>query len=149
VPILDQRSMEEHAALSLFPQRVALWVAASLGGVALLLALLGIYGVIAFNVTQRRREIGIRVALGAQRTHVLQLVLRQGLVLAGIGVAIGAITAFALTRLLASLLYGVAPTDAIAFVGAAALLGLAALLASWMPARRAASVDPVIALRME
>jgi len=76
-------------------------------------------------------------------------VLRQGLVLAGIGVAIGAITAFALTRLLASLLYGVAPTDAIAFVGAAALLGLAALLASWMPARRAASVDPVIALRME
>jgi ABC-type antimicrobial peptide transport system permease subunit len=124
-------------------------VAASLGSVALLLALLGIYGVIAYSVTQRRREIGVRVALGAQRGHVLGLVLRQGFMLAGIGVAIGAFVAFVVTRLLSSLLYGVQPTDAIAFVGAASLLGIAALAASWLPAMRAARVDPVITLRSE
>jgi predicted permease len=149
LPILDQRSMVEQAATSLFPQRVALWVAASLGGVALLLALLGIYGVIAYSVTQRRREIGVRVALGAQRGHVLGLILRQGFVLAGMGIAIGALVAVAATRLLSSLLYGVQPTDAIAFIGPAAMLGLAALVASWLPAMRAARVDPVIALRSD
>ena len=149
LPILDQRTMTEQAGTSLFPQRVALWVAASLGSVALLLALLGIYGVIAFSVTQRRREIGVRVALGAQRGHVLGLVLRQGFMLAGIGVAIGGLVAVVSTRLISSLLYGVQPTDAIAFVGAALLLGLAALAATWFPAMRAARVDPVIALRSD
>jgi predicted permease len=149
LPILDQRTMEEHAATSLFPQRIALWVAASLGGVALLLALLGIYGVTAYSVTQRTREIGVRVALGAQRAHVLGLVLKQGVVLAGVGVAIGAVAALGITRLLQSLLYGIAPTDLVAFGGAATLLAAAALAASWVPARRAARVDPVIALRSE
>jgi predicted permease len=149
LPILDQRSMVEHAATSLFPQRVALWVAGSLGTVALLLALLGIYGVTAYGVVQRSREIGIRVALGAQRGNVLRLILRQGLLLAGLGVALGAVAAFGVTRLLRALLYGVPPTDLASFGGAAGVLLAAALAASWIPARRAAAVDPVIALRAD
>ena len=149
LPVLDQRSLVEQAAMSLFPQRIALFVAGALGIVALLLALLGIYGVTAYGVVQRSREIGIRVALGAQRGNVLGLVLRQGLVLAGLGVGIGAVAAFGVTRLLTTLLYGVPPTDLAAFGGAAVLLILAALVASWIPARRAAAVDPVVALRSE
>jgi predicted permease len=149
LPILDQRSLVEHAATSLFPQRIALWVAGSLGIVALLLALLGIYGVTAYGVVQRTREIGIRVALGAQRGRVLGLILRQGLLLAGIGVAIGSLAAFGVTRLLRAALVGVPPTDAAAFGGAALLLVVAAVAASWIPARRAAAVDPMVALRSE
>jgi predicted permease len=149
LPILDQRTLVEQTAMSLFPQRIALWIAGSLGVVALLLALLGIYGVTAYGVVQRSREIGIRVALGAQRGNVLGLILRQGLMLAGIGVAIGAFAAFGVTRLLRTLLYGVPSTDIVAFGGAALVLVVAALAASWVPARRAASVDPVEALRSE
>jgi predicted permease len=149
LPIISQRTLEENAALALFPQRVALWVAGSLGVVALLLALLGIYGVTAFSVAQRTREIGVRMALGAQRGNVLGVVLRQGAVLAGAGVLLGAGAALGVTRLLTSLLYGVPATDVVAFGGAAVLLGAAALAASWIPARRAASLDPVVALRAD
>jgi ABC-type antimicrobial peptide transport system permease subunit len=149
LPILRQQTMDEQTAMSLFPQRVALYVSGGLGGVALLLALLGIYGVTAFSVAQRTREIGVRVALGAQRSHVLTLIVRQGVVLAGIGVAVGSVAAFGTTRLIGNLLYGVAPTDVVAFGAAAALLAFAALAASWIPARRASRVDPVIALRNE
>ena len=149
LPILRQEALIEETATALFPQRIALLVSGGLGVVALLLALLGIYGVTAYGVVQRTREIGVRVALGAQRSHVLALVLRQGLVLAGIGVAAGALVALAATRLLRGLLYGVASTDVVALGGAAALLALAALVASWIPARRAARLDPVIALRSE
>ena len=139
LPILRQQTMNEQTVTSLFPQRVALYVSGSLGVVALLLALLGIYGVTAFTVAQRTREIGVRVALGAQRTHVLGLVLRQGIVLAGIGVTVGSLAAFGATRLIGSMLYGVAPTDVVAFGTAATLLASAALAASWFPARRAAA----------
>ena len=149
LPILRQGSLEEQIGTSLFPQRVALWVAGSLGTVALLLALLGIYGVTALSVAQRTREIGVRVALGADRPRILRLVLRQGLLLAFLGVAIGAIAAAGVTQLLRSLLYGVPPTDVVAFGGAAVVLTLAALVASWIPARRAAAVDPMVALRSE
>ena len=149
LPILHQQTMVEQTATSLFPQRVALYVAGGLGFVALLLALLGIYGVTAFSVAQRTREIGVRVALGAQRTHVLALVVRQGLVLAGIGITVGSLAAFGATRLIGNLLYGVPPTDPVAFGTAAAVLAFAALAASWVPARRAARVDPIIALRSE
>ena len=149
LPILDQMSFETHAATSLFPQRIALYVAGSLGGVALLLALLGIYGVAAYGVAQRTREIGVRVALGADRGRVVGLVLRHGFRLAGIGVAIGSLAGLGATRLLSALLYGVPARDPIAFVGAAAMLGVAALAASWIPAMRAAAVDPVVALRSE
>jgi ABC-type antimicrobial peptide transport system permease subunit len=141
--------MEEMTAMSLFPQRVALWVSGGLGTVALLLTLLGIYGVTAFSVSQRTREIGVRMALGAQRSHVLGLVLRQGIVQAAVGVLVGSLAAFGATRLIAGLLYGVPPTDVIAFGGAALALAMAAVAASWIPARRAAQVDPIIALRSE
>jgi len=149
LPILRQQTMNEQTVTSLFPQRVALYVSGSLGVVALLLALLGIYGVTAYTVAQRTREIGVRVALGAQRTHVLGLVLRQGIVLAGIGVTVGSLAAYGATRLIGSMLYGVAPTDVVAFGTAAMLLACAALAASWFPARRAARVDPMIAIRSE
>ena len=149
LPILNARSLEEHASMSLFPQRIALYTAGSLGGVALLLALLGIYGVTAYGVAQRTREIGVRMALGAPRGNVLALVLRQGVVLAGMGVGVGAVIAFGATRLLGALLYGVPATDVTAFLGAAVLLVIAAIAASWVPARRAAAVDPVVALRAE
>ena len=149
LPILRQQTMLEQTATSLFPQRLALYVSGGLGAVALLLVLVGIYGVTAFSVAQRTREIGVRVALGAQRSHVLALVVRQGLVLVGIGVMLGSLAAFAATRLIRDLLYGVPPTDGVALSAAAALLALAALVASWIPARRAARLDPVIALRSE
>lgn len=149
LPILVQQSMEEAAAIGLFPQRVALWVAASLGGVALLLAVIGIYGVTAYGVTQRTREIGIRIALGSQRADVLRLVLRQGVWLGVLGVGIGVVAALGAARLLASLLYGVPGADLVALGGAGTLLLLASLVASWYPARRASRVDPLVALRSE
>jgi predicted permease len=149
LPILRQEALSEQTAGALFPQRIALLVSGGLGVVALLLALLGIYGVTAYGVVQRTREIGLRVALGAQRPHVVALVLRQGLGLAGIGVTAGALVALAATRLIRGLLYGVASTDVVALGGSAALLALAALVASWIPARRAARLDPVIALKSE
>ncbi|HTH64590.1 MAG TPA: ABC transporter permease [Gemmatimonadales bacterium] len=149
LPILRQQTMLEQTATSLFPQRLALYVSGGLGAVALLLVLIGIYGVTAFSVAQRTREIGVRVALGAQRSHVLAMVVRQGLVLVGIGVMLGSLAAFAATRLIRDLLYGVPPTDGVALSAAAALLALAALVASWIPALRAARLDPVIALRSE
>lgn len=149
LPVLDHSTMDDQVALSLFPQRLALWITGSLGLVALLLALLGIYGVIAYSVARRTREIGIRVALGAARGSVLRMVLRQGFVAVSTGVLVGAVAAFGATRLLGSFLFGVPPTDLVAFGSAAALLGITALLASWVPARRAAAVDPMIALRAE
>jgi predicted permease len=149
LPILRQEVLGDQMAVALLPQRLALIVSGGLGFVALLLALLGIYGVTAYGVSQRTREIGVRIALGAPRAHVLGLVLRQGLVLAGVGVLLGALAAFGATRALRGLLYGVAPADAVALGGAAALLALAALVASWVPARRAARLDPVMALRAE
>jgi predicted permease len=149
LPILNSQTMEENAAIGLFPQRVALAVAATLGGVALLLALIGIYGVTAYGVAQRTREIGIRIALGSSLASVQGMVVGQGLRLGAIGVAVGIAAAIAATRLLESLLFGVSGSDPIALAAAATVLIAAALLASWLPARRAARVDPMVALRQE
>jgi predicted permease len=149
LPVLDQSTMDNQVAFSLFPQQFALWITGILGIVALLLALLGIYGVLAYSVAQRTREIGIRVALGADRWAVLRMIMRQGMRTAALGVLVGAAAALVATRVLGSFLFGVPPTDVVAFVGAAALLATAALLASWIPARRAAAMDPSLALRAE
>ena len=125
---------------------------ALLGGFALtatLLAALGIYGVMCYSVSHRTREIGIRMAVGAQRWNVLALVLRQGMLLTLAGAVLGLLAAVATTRVLASVLYGVSPTDLPTFVVIVVLLGAVALLACWVPARRAARVNPIEALRSE
>ncbi len=118
-------------------------------GIALLLAACGIYGVLAYNVTQRQREIGIRMALGAPRNSVLGLVLRQGMRLTLLGVGLGVVAALSLTQVLRNLLYEVQPTDPLTFLAVICLLGAIALFACWLPARRAARVDPMVALRTE
>jgi putative ABC transport system permease protein len=119
------------------------------GGLALLLAVIGIYGVISYSVGRRKREVGIRLALGAGRGDVLRQVLGEGLALTGIGLAAGAVGAGALTRFLSSLLFDVGRLDLATYAAAALTLAGAGLLASWLPARRATRVDPVIALREE
>jgi putative ABC transport system permease protein len=117
--------------------------------VALLLAAAGIYGVMAYFVTQRTREIGVRIALGAQWSDVIKLILRNGMFLVVLGLTIGLAGAFALTRLMTTLLFEVSPADPITFVAVAVCVIVAALLACYIPARRAAKVDPLIALRYE
>jgi ABC-type antimicrobial peptide transport system permease subunit len=118
-------------------------------GSALLLAAIGIYGLMAYSVQQRTQEIGIRLALGAEPQNVRNMVIRQGMSVALVGVAIGVASAFGLTRFIASFLFGVAARDPMVFVAVPLLLSGVALLGVWLPARRAARVDPVIALRIE
>jgi ABC-type antimicrobial peptide transport system permease subunit len=118
-------------------------------GVALFLGSVGIYGVISYVVSQRTREIGVRMAMGAETADVSRMVLKQALLLAGGGVGIGLVGAVGLTRLMSALLYGVSPMDPLTFGSVAVGLSLVALLASYLPARRAARVDPVVALRFE
>ncbi|HSK63329.1 MAG TPA: FtsX-like permease family protein, partial [Pyrinomonadaceae bacterium] len=116
---------------------------------ALVLGSVGIYGIVAYAVTQRTQEIGIRMALGARAGDILQLILKHGVVLVFSGVAIGIAGAFALTRFLASLLFGVTPTDTLTFVSVSVVFFLVAMVASFIPARRATRVDPLVALRYE
>jgi predicted permease len=148
LPIVNLMTMEESISVSRMPQRIAAMVASILGLVGLLLAAVGIYGVVAYSVAQRRREIGIRIALGAQRSSVLRLVLRQGLKLALFGVLVGGIAAFGLGRLLESLLFGLSASDPVTYLGIAALLMGTALAASLLPARRAARTNPMTSFRI-
>jgi putative ABC transport system permease protein len=145
-PIYNVRTMDDVVANSLGTRRVSMQLFAVFACAALLLAAVGIYGVMAYSVTQRTQEIGIRMALGAQKSDVLTLIIRQGMTLTVIGVVVGLAGAFALTRLLANLLFGVAATDPLTFVAIPLLLLFVALVACYLPARRAARLDPTIAL---
>jgi putative ABC transport system permease protein len=147
--VTDVQSLPQVLAESFAPQRFRTTLLSLFALVAVLLAGLGIYGVMNYSVSQRTREIGIRVALGAETRDVLRLVLRQGLTLALLGVALGVAASLALTRLMKTLLFGVSTTDPLTFGSVALLLALIALLACWIPARRATKVDPMIALRCE
>lgn len=149
LPVFGERTMAQVSAESVSRRRFAMQLIGLFGILALLLAAVGIYGVIAYSVTQRTREIGIRVALGASRSEILRWVLKQGMVLTMAGVVIGLVGAFALTRLLRSLLFGVGPTDIVTYIVLAILLTIVALIACYFPARRATKVDPLVALRYE
>jgi predicted lysophospholipase L1 biosynthesis ABC-type transport system permease subunit len=149
IDVLNARTMDDRVAGSLLPQRIAgaaLW---SFGLLALLLAAIGLYGVVAYSVAMRTREIGVRIALGAPRQAVLSAVIRESLWLVVIGALIGLPAAWGVTRFIRGFLLGLSPADPLGYVAATLLLGAVTLVASWIPARRASRVDPMIALRTD
>jgi ABC-type antimicrobial peptide transport system permease subunit len=150
--VYNIRSLDRQIATSpmgMAPMRMGTIIAGGQGLIALFLATLGLYGLISHSVKQRTHEIGIRIALGATRGKVLRILIAQGLRLVLIGLGVGLASAFAITRFLSSVLYGVKATDLLTFGGVALLLSGVAFLASWLPARRAASIEPMQALRAE
>jgi predicted permease len=149
LPLYDVLTMQEVIDKSLASRRLNLWLLGFFAAVALVLAATGLYGVISYLVAQRTREIGVRMALGAQKSDVQGLVLRQAAALAGFGILLGVAGALAFTRVLDSLLYGVSSRDPLTFAALSALLAAVALLASWVPARRASRVSPMVAIRAE
>src|SRR5882724_2066759 len=148
-PVFNVRPMNDVLATSVAPRRTPMLLLSAFAGAALLLAMIGIYGVTAYYVTQRTQEIGIRMALGAQMSDVLKLVLKGGMALALFGIVAGLAGAFAVTRWMTTLLFGVKPTDALTFIAVSICLLVTALLACYIPARRATKVDPLVALRYE
>jgi predicted permease len=146
-PVYATRTLEDVVSASIAPRRVNALLLTVFGGVALALAAIGVYAVLAYNVAQRTREFGVRVALGAQRIDVISLVLSRGVVLATTGIAIGLAGAYALSRYLGSILYETTAHDPRVFIGAPVILLAIALLATWLPARRATRIDPMEALR--
>jgi ABC-type antimicrobial peptide transport system permease subunit len=146
---LTFNTLQRQIADSLTRERVLAMLSGFFGALALLLAVIGLYGIMAYNVARRRNEIGIRMALGSARSRVLRMVLGEASWLIGIGLVLGAVLAWAGTRLVASFLYGLSPRDATTFIASAALLGLAGLAACALPAWRASRVEPMSALREE
>jgi putative ABC transport system permease protein len=149
VPLGNPRTMNDMIARTLLQKRFTMLLLSIFAGAALLLAAIGLYGVISYSVAQRTRELGIRIALGAQRGDVLRLILRQGMTLVAAGVIFGIAASLGLTRLIASLLYGISASDPITFVLLSLALVLVAFVACWLPARRASAVDPIVALHAE
>ena len=149
VPVTDVETMEQITLESIAEQRMVMALLVSFAGLALGLSTLGIYSVLSYSTAQRTREIGVRMALGAERGRVLRLVVGGGVGLAGLGLAIGIAAALLLTRLMTDLLYGVPATDPLTFVGVSAVLGASSILACYVPARRATKIDPMVALRYE
>lgn len=149
IPITYEKTVSQHLAFALWPSWMGALLLGSLGALALILASMGVYGVMAYSVSQRTRELGIRIALGAQSGQVIRLVLQQGMLLATIGLLLGLFAAFGSTRLAGSFLYGVNPSDPVIFMAVTVLLAAAAFAACYFPARRALKIDPIIALRFE
>jgi putative ABC transport system permease protein len=149
VPLFDVRTIAEHLETAVFVQRMVASLLTAFGGLALLLATVGLYGVIAALAAQRTPEIGMRMALGASRGDIVSLILKQGLGMTTAGIAIGLLGAFGLTRVFASLLVGISATDGVSFAATTVLLMLVALAACYLPARRASRIDPLRALRNE
>jgi putative ABC transport system permease protein len=149
LPVSGAQMLNETVSASLSERRFSMEMVASFALTALLLAGLGIYGVISYMVGERTHEIGIRIALGAERSNILRMILRQGLGLAIAGAVVGLVCALIVSRLMAGLLYGVRPTDPLTFLSVALLLMSVALLACYIPARRAMRVAPMVALRHE
>ena len=148
-PVIQMRTMQDVIAESIWRQHVCASMLGIFAAIALLLSAVGIYGVLSYSVSRRTHEIGIRSALGATRRNILRMIVGEGLLLASVGVAAGILAALGLTRLLAELLYGVRPRDPLTFAALSLLLGGVAVLATYVPARRAAKVDPMVALRYE
>ncbi|MDQ3917552.1 MAG: FtsX-like permease family protein, partial [Acidobacteriota bacterium] len=149
LPVYSIKTLDEYLASSVAQPRFNTLLLAIFAGLALVLTIIGLYGVMSYSVIQRTHELGIRIALGAQTRDIQKLVLGQGMVLTLIGIGIGLLGAFALTRLMRSLLFGVSATDPLTFVAVSLLLAAIALLACLIPARRAMKVDPMVALRYE
>jgi putative ABC transport system permease protein len=149
LPVTGILSFDEVVSTSVAQPRIIMQFVGVFAGFALMLAAIGIYGVMAYSVTTRKQEMGIRVALGARPADILRLVVGQGMRMTFIGVALGVVVSLALTRLLASLLFGVRATDPLVFAGAALVLIAAAFLACYLPAQRATRVDPIVVLRYE
>jgi predicted lysophospholipase L1 biosynthesis ABC-type transport system permease subunit len=149
VPLAQVRTLDEMYEQSMARTAFTLVLLAIAGAMALLLGVAGLYGVIAYAVAQRRREVGIRLALGAQAHEIQQLFVRRGLVLVGVGVIVGLSGAAGFTRLMQSVLFGIGPLDPVTFTAMPVVLVAAAVLASYLPARRATKVDPIVALRCE
>ncbi len=147
IPVFAVRTLNEVVAKSLADRRFALTILAVFAGVALLLASIGIYGVMAYTFSQRTHEIGVRVALGAQRSDILRMALGEGMLLVAIGLGVGLIGAAIVTRFLRSMLFSVTATDPLTFASIALLLAAVALFACFIPAQRATQVDPLVALR--
>jgi putative ABC transport system permease protein len=149
LPVFQMRSMSDVVGASIQTEHFLLWLIGSFAIAALALAAIGIYGVMSYLVSQRTRELGIRAALGAKRSDLLRMVLGQAALRAVIGLVLGLAGAYMLTRLLSAYLYGVKPHSPVAFVLAPILLLIVALIATWLPARRASKVEPIVALRYE
>jgi predicted permease len=149
VPVFDARTMTEQLRLALAPQVAGAWLLGVFSALALVVAAVGIYGVVAYAVSRRTREIGIRMALGARTPNVLRLVMGRNLAFVGIGIPIGIAAALLLARAMSDFLYGVGTADALAFGGTVVLMAVVALIASWIPAQRAVRIDPLVALRTD
>jgi ABC-type antimicrobial peptide transport system permease subunit len=149
VPVYNMRTLEHQIDQSLLNERLIATLSTAFGVLATLLAVIGLYGVMAYTVARRTREIGVRMALGAVAGNVIWLVMREVLLLVSGGIGLGLAAAFGLSRLITTQLYGITPNDPATIAGAAALLGLVALLAGYIPARRATRVNPTMALRYE